>query len=129
MMATLMDWYKAFARANPLLENLRPVLVDLLWVDGLAVRDVTLRRPGYWTLHQRFCNTVRVVDNTILTWNEFHAGFNTDGVDSFWNVCIADNVLSAGDDCIAIKAGRDWSGRLVNISTVNVLAEGNPFLV
>ena len=44
MMATLMDWCKAFARANPLLENLRPVLVDLLWVDGLAVRNVTLRR-------------------------------------------------------------------------------------
>eukprot|EP01052_Picozoa_sp_SAG31_P036876 SAG31_NODE_4665_length_3055_cov_1.841001_2_plen_109_part_00 len=29
------------------------------------------------------------------------------------------------DAGIAIKSGRDWSGRLVNISTRNVLAENN----
>ena len=38
------------------------------------------------------------------------------------------NTFSTGDDCIAIKAGRDWSGRQVNISTQNVLAERNAFL-
>jgi polygalacturonase len=42
-------------------------------------------------------------------------------------VYIAHNTFSTGDDCIAIKAGRDWSGRMVNISTVNVLAERNVF--
>lgn len=47
--------------------------------------------------------------------------------DSSWNVYIAGNVFSTGDDCIAIKAGRDWSGRMVNISTQNVLAEDNVF--
>lgn len=57
-------------------------------------------------------------------------GHNTDGCDpdSCWNVYIANNSFSTGDDCIAIKAGKDWSGRMVNISTQNVLAENNYFL-
>lgn len=58
------------------------------------------------------------------------SGANTDGCDpdSTWNVYIFNNTFSTGDDCIAIKAGRDWSGRMVNISTVNVLAENNFYL-
>jgi hypothetical protein len=65
-----------------------------------------------------------VINNSILT-----TGSNTDGCDpdSSWNVYIAENDFSTGDDCIAIKAGRDWSGRMVNISTQNVLAERNRF--
>jgi len=64
--------------------------------------------------------------NDILTY-----GKNTDGCDpdSSWNVYIADNTFSTGDDCIAIKACRDWTGRLDNISTENVLVEQNDFLV
>jgi polygalacturonase len=65
-----------------------------------------------------------VLNNSIIT-----TGSNTDGCDpdSSWNVYIARNHFSTGDDCIAIKAGRDWSGRMVNISTRNVLAEENFF--
>ena len=67
---------------------------------------------------------MRVTNNSIIT-----TGSNTDGCDpdSSWNVYIGGNTFSTGDDCIAIKAGRDWSGRLVNISTQNVLAEQNYF--
>jgi len=83
-----------------------------------------IRRPGYWTIHPTFSNNVRVEGNDVLT-----TGPNTDGCDpdSSWNVYIARNRFSTGDDCIAIKAGRDWSGLMVNISTQNVLAERNLF--
>lgn len=122
-------WYRVYGVEHPERKNLRPVLLDLLWVDGLTIREVTIRRPGYWTVHPCFCNNVRMVNTVVDTWNLWHAGSNTDGVDpdSSWNVYIADNSFSTGDDCISIKAGRDWSGRLVNISTVNVLAERNRF--
>ena len=72
------------------------------------------RRPGYWTVHPTFSNNIVVRNNSIIT-----TGANTDGCDpdSSWNVYIAGNHFSTGDDCIAIKSGRDWSGRLVNIST------------
>jgi exo-poly-alpha-galacturonosidase len=104
--------------------NLRPTLLDLLWIDGLTLDNLYLRRPGFWTTLLAFCNNVRMIHMDILT-----AGSNTDGVDpdSTWNVYIANNTISSGDDCVAIKAGRDWSGRMVNISTRNVLIEHNEF--
>ena len=123
-------WYRSFGASHPELKNLRPMMLDLLWVNGLTVRGLTLRGSGYWTVHPCFCNNVRMVDTTVDTWSVFHKGSNTDGVDpdSTWNVYIANNTFSTGDDCISLKAGRDWSGRLVNISTVNVLAERNRFV-
>ena len=167
--------------------NLRPTLLDLLWIDGLTVRsnlslsdlslslsflvlsipdrtdtrvhsfpfarslvcsrtsftcrvlprsspctrthctqlrNLRLRRPAFWTTMPAFCNNVRMTGMDVVT-----DGANTDGVDpdSTWNMYIAENTISSGDDCVAIKAGRDWSGRMVNISTRNVLIEANDF--
>jgi polygalacturonase len=105
-------------------ESLRPVLLDLLWIDGLTLKDLSLRRPAFWTAMPAFCNNVRVTGMDIVT-----AGGNTDGLDpdSTWNVYVSGNLIDSGDDCVAIKAGRDWSGRMVNISTRNVLIEANDF--
>jgi hypothetical protein len=102
----------------------RPMMLDLLWVDGLTIKDLKIRRPGFWTVHPTFSNNVRLTGLDILT-----TGHNTDGIDpdSCWNVYIGGNTFSTGDDCIAIKSGRDWSGIMVNISTENVLAESNIF--
>ena len=117
------DWYLKWG-PNGTKSNQRPMMLDLLWIDGLTLRDLSIRRPGYWTVHPTFSNNVLVANNSIIT-----TGQNTDGCDpdSSWNVLIEGNTFSTGDDCIAIKAGRDWSGRMVNISTVNVLATGNHF--
>lgn len=119
------DWYEVWGKRKGVDQNQRPMMLDLLWVDGLTIRDMKIRRPGYWTVHPTFCNNVRVERNSIVT-----TGTNTDGCDpdSAWNVYIGHNLFSTGDDCIAIKAGRDWSGLMVNISTQNVLAERNTFL-
>jgi exo-poly-alpha-galacturonosidase len=121
------DWYLKWAVRpghGPFDYNMRPMMLDMMWVDGLTIRDVAIRRPGYWTVHPTFSNNVVVQNCSIIT-----TGSNTDGCDpdSSWNVYIGGNHFSTGDDCIAIKSGRDWSGRMVNISTRNVLAEGNYF--
>eukprot|EP01043_Picozoa_sp_COSAG02_P058525 COSAG02_NODE_7298_length_3077_cov_81.755876_4_plen_393_part_00 len=125
--ANASDWYLKWATRpghGPLDYNKRPMMLDMMWVNGLTIRDIAIRRPGYWTVHPTFSNNVVVSNNSIIT-----TGSNTDGCDpdSTWNVYIGQNHFSTGDDCIAIKAGRDWSGRMVNISTRNVLAEGNYF--
>jgi polygalacturonase len=91
------DWYEVWGKKNPELQNLgRPMMLDLMWIDGLTVRDMIIRRPGYWTVHPTFSNNVRVTGNDILT-----TGSNTDGCDpdSSWNVYIANNSFSTGDDC------------------------------
>ena len=103
-------WYETWAKQDGHDGNQRPMMLDMMWVNGLTIRDISIRRPGYWTVHPTFSDNVRVTNNSIIT-----TGSNTDGCDpdSSWNVYIAGNTFSTGDDCIAIKAGRDWSGRMV----------------
>lgn len=104
--------------------NQRPMMLDLLWIRGLTVKDLRITGAGYWTIHPTFCDNVRIENNSVLT-----TGDNTDGCDpdSSWNVYVANNTFSTGDDCVALKAGRDWSGLMVNVSTRNVLVERNIF--
>eukprot|EP00662_Eupelagonemidae_sp_cell21_P022209 gene22209-63859_t len=86
----------------------RPDMVQPYMVDGLTIRDVTLRNSPAWTLHPVLCNDV-VVSNIVIESGQFddapqYSGHNVDGVDpdSCTNVLIEDSVIRAGDDCIAI---------------------------
>jgi exo-poly-alpha-galacturonosidase len=102
--------------------NQRPTLLGLVYIDGLTVQGMKIRHPAFWTVHPTFSNNVRIISNDIYTM-----GHGTDGIDpdSCWNVFIGNNTITTRDDCIALKAGRDWSGREVGISTENVLIENN----
>ena len=65
-------WYEKWGKEHD--SNQRPMMLDLLWVDGLTIRDLNIRRPGYWTVHPTFSNNVVVSNNSIIT-----TGSNTDG--------------------------------------------------
>lgn len=45
------DWWWQKSGAG----RLRPMMLDLLWIDGLTIRDLHIRRPGFWTTHPCFC--------------------------------------------------------------------------
>ena len=77
-----------------------------------------MTNPPFWTVHPTFCNNVHIHDVRIVT-----EGPNTDGIDpdSSQNVLIERCYISTGDDCIAIKSGKDEDGRAVGIPTANVL--------
>ena len=55
---------------------MRPVLLDLLWIKGLTIRDVALRRPAFHTVRLVFCDGVRITNISI-----YARGGNTDGLD------------------------------------------------
>ena len=84
-----------------------------LHIDGL-----TLQRAGFWNLQLTYCDDVEVSNLTIRQSN----GPSTDGidVDSSTHVRIHDCTLACGDDCIAIKSGRDGDGLRVNRPTTDV---------
>jgi polygalacturonase len=124
-------WQAEFARLNTAradwpderrwLENgfLRPPLIQILDCKNLSISDVTIKNPPFWTINPVYCDGVNIrgirVDNP-------EDSPNTDGIDpeSSRNVHISDSYLSTGDDCIAIKSGRDVQGRKVGRPVENV---------
>ncbi len=71
-----------------------------------------------WQLHPVLCSNVTIRGVTVDA-----AGPNTDGCDpeSCRDVLIERCTFNTGDDCIAIKSGRNADGRRVNVPTENVV--------
>jgi len=124
-------WQAEFARLNTAradwpddrrwLENgfLRPPLIQILDGKNLLISDVTIKNPPFWTINPVYCDGVNVRGIRVLNPEDSP---NTDGIDpeSSRNVRIADSYFTTGDDCIAIKSGRDAQGRKVGRPVENV---------
>ena len=93
---------------------LRPPLVQVKNCRNVLIEDVTLINSPFWTVHPLLSDNVVIRNITID--NVTQAGGdspNTDGIDpeSSSNVRILDCHINVGDDCIAIKSGRDEAGK------------------
>lgn len=99
-------------------QGLRPQLINLYKCDGILIEDVTLLRSPFWVIHPLFSNDITV--RGVKIWNE---GPNGDGCDpeSCDRVLIENCVFHTGDDCIAIKSGRNADGRLWDTPSQNII--------
>ncbi|MGI9431099.1 MAG: glycoside hydrolase family 28 protein [Myxococcota bacterium] len=97
----------------------RPRLIELHEVKGARVEGVTLQNSPSWTLHPVFSEDIAITGITITAPPEAP---KTDGidVDSSRDVRISDCLIDVGDDCIAIKSGRDEEGREVGRPSENI---------
>ena len=98
--------------------GLRPQLVNLYACENVLVEGVTLLRSPFWVLHPLFCKNLTV--RGVKVWNE---GPNGDGCDpeSCEDVLIENCVFHTGDDCIAIKSGRNVDGRRDGRASRNII--------
>lgn len=89
-------------------KGLRPQLVNLNQCDGILIEGVTMLRSPFWVMHPLLSKNITVRNVTVQ-----NDGPNGDGCDpeSCENVLIENCVFSTGDDCIAIKSGRNEDGR------------------
>jgi len=106
--------------------NTRPTLLGLLWVDGLIIANLSLQNSPFWNVHPTFSNHIEIYNLNIYSP---YTSPNTDGIDpdSSSNIYIHDCTIDVGDDCIAIKSGKDANGRAVGIVTENLLIERMQF--
>ena len=79
-----------------------------------------LRSP-FWVIHPVFCE-----DLTVRGVHVVNNGPNGDGCDpeSCRNVLIENCLFDTGDDCIAIKSGRNEDGRKWNVPSENIVVRG-----
>jgi polygalacturonase len=106
-------WDRALDTAHPPAYP-RPRLIEFLHCHDVAVRGIKLKNPPCWTIHPAFCNNVVVDDVTITAPPDSP---NTDGVDpdSSTHVSVTHCTFDCGDDCVAIKSGKDAEGRAENL--------------
>ncbi len=115
-------WWDAWIAAGKKGLPPRPRLIEFRNCRQITLFGVTLRDSPSWTLHAIFCQNVLIDHLTILAPQ--HAP-NTDGIDpdSSSDVTIRNCTIATGDDCIAIKSGKDEEGRKVGKPSHDILIE------
>jgi polygalacturonase len=99
---------------------LRPNFFQPYRCKNVLVEGVTFRNSPMWYLNPELCKNVSVVGVTVAGH-----GPNNDGCDpeSCSDVLIKNCTFDTGDDCIAIKSGRNNDGRRVNIPSENIVIQ------
>jgi len=99
---------------------LRPNFIEFFECNTVLIKDITIINAPFWILHPLKSNNV-IVDGVTITSH----GPNNDGCDPEYsqNVLIKNCTFNTGDDCIAIKSGRDADGRRVGIPSKNIIVQ------
>jgi len=97
---------------------LRPQFISFIRCSNFKLEDFTIINSPFWVLHPLLSENVIVRNVTVNS-----EGPNNDGCDpeSCKNVLIENCTFNTGDDCIALKSGRDFDGRRENAPIENVL--------
>lgn len=102
-------------------DALRPQLINFNECDGILIEGVTLLRSPFWVIHPLLSKNI-----TVRGVHINNDGPNGDGCDpeSCDGVLIENCFFNTGDDCIAIKSGRNNDGRLWGKPSENMIIRG-----
>lgn len=120
--AQLLEWGESgtpvFKRVFGPEDGMRPQFVNFYRCNTILIEDVELLNSPFWVLHPLFCE-----DLTVRGVKIYNRGPNGDGCDpeSCKNVLIENCTFDTGDDCIAIKSGRNVDGRKWNTPSENIV--------
>jgi unsaturated rhamnogalacturonyl hydrolase len=97
---------------------LRPGFIEPFKCRNVLIQGVRILRSPMWEIHPVLCTNVIVRGVHISSH-----GPNNDGCDpeACRDVLIEDCVFDTGDDCIAIKSGRNNDGRRIGIPSENII--------
>jgi polygalacturonase len=100
---------------------LRPQFIQPYRCKNVLLEGVTIKNSPMWEVNPVLCTNVTVRKLTISS-----LGPNNDGCDpeSCTDVLIKDCFFNTGDDCIAIKSGRNADGRRLHAPSQNIVIQG-----
>ncbi|WP_233269367.1 glycosyl hydrolase family 28 protein [Alteribacillus sp. YIM 98480] len=101
---------------------LRPSFIQPYESENILIQGVEIVDSPMWFIHPVLSENV-TIDNVTVVGH----GPNNDGAnpESSKNVLIKDSYFDTGDDCIAIKSGRNADGRRIDVSSENIVIQGN----
>jgi len=101
--------------------HLRNSFIQPYRSKNILIEGVRIINSPMWEIHPVLSSNVTVRGVTVVSH-----GPNNDGCDpeSSRDVLIENCVFDTGDDCIAIKSGRDADGRRVHVPSENIIVRG-----
>jgi polygalacturonase len=97
---------------------LRPNFLQPYRCQNVLIEGVTIVNSPMWEIHPVLCSNVTVRDVKISTHGPNNDGCNPE---SSRDVLIERCVFDTGDDCIAIKSGRNDDGRRLHTPSENIV--------
>lgn len=99
---------------------LRPDFIQPYKCKNVLIDGVTFKNSPMWFIHPVLSENVTVSNVTVDGLGPNNDGCNPE---SSKNVLIKNCYFNTGDDCIAIKSGRNTDGRRVNIPSENIIIQ------
>ncbi len=97
---------------------LRPNFIQPYKCKNILIEGVTILRSPMWELHPVLSSNLTVRGVKINSHGPNNDGFDPE---SCRDILVEDTFFDTGDDCIAIKSGRNGDGRRVNVPTENMV--------
>lgn len=109
---------------NDDVSTIRPPFIQPYNCKNILIKDITILNSPFWEVNPVLCENIKVTNikvNTNL--------YNNDGVDpeSCKDVIIEHCYFLTGDDCIAIKSGRNNEGRRIGVPCERIIIRNNEF--
>ena len=100
--------------------HLRPNFVQPYRCKNVHIQGVTFKNSPMWIMHPVLCENVLIEGVSVISH-----GPNSDGCDpeSCRDVVIRDCYFDTGDDCIALKSGRNHDGRRIGAPIERVVVQ------
>ncbi len=97
---------------------LRPSMIEPIRCSNILIEGITIKNGPFWHIHPALSQNI-IVRNVRMEG----MGPNNDGCDpeSCKDVLIEGCYFNTGDDCIAIKSGRNNDARRVNVPSENII--------
>ncbi|MEO8028846.1 MAG: glycoside hydrolase family 28 protein, partial [Bryobacteraceae bacterium] len=100
---------------------LRPMFVQPYRCTNVLIEGISIRNSPMWEIHPVLCRNVTVRSVRIDSHGPNNDGCNPE---SSSDVLIEDCRFDTGDDCIAIKSGRNEDGRRLARPSENIVIRG-----
>jgi len=100
--------------------HLRANFIQFYRCKNIIVEGITIKQSPMWEIHPVLSENIIVRNIHIKSHGPNNDGCNPE---SCKNVLIKNCYFDTGDDCIAIKSGRNGDGRRVNVASENIVIQ------
>lgn len=98
--------------------KLRPNMIQPYRCKNILIEGVTVKNSPMWHIHPVLSQNITIRDVTVIGHGPNNDGANPE---SCRDVLIENCYFDTGDDCIAVKSGRNADGRRLNIPSENII--------